>query len=145
MGYQNVDFEIIYPIWITFKNIKMKIFNITQRLLQRTCYYWLVVITSIFIYGCSDTYQSKYDEIVIDHRLDGMDGISVSGPNPLTGLPYTEEELSNLDYNPTLEEFYLPNQTIELSVWVEALPKIIEIEKDGDPTIIQTLDDFKTV
>ena len=145
MGYQNVDFEIIYPIWITFKNIKMKIFNITQRLLQRTCYYWLVVITSIFIYGCSDTYQSKYDEIVIDHRLDGMDGISVSGPNPLTGLPYTEEELSNLDYNPTLEEFYLSNQTVELSVWVEALPKIIEIEKDGDPTIIQTLDDFKTV
>lgn len=116
----------------------MKIYNKRHKLLQGINYFLLAVIATILFYACSD----PYDEIIIDHRLDGVDGIAISGPNPLTGQPYTEEELAKLDYDPTVEEFYLPNQTVELTVWVEAMPKIIEIEKDGEPTVIHSISSF---
>lgn len=98
----------------------------------------VILLTILVFWRCKD----DVEEIRLDRRLEGKDLVLITHKNPVTSEDYTNEELSAIEYDVTKEEYYIPGQSIELSVWLEAKPLKIEVEKEGTPAILATLDSF---
>ncbi|WP_026815396.1 LamG domain-containing protein [Arenibacter certesii] len=98
----------------------------------------LLVVPLIFI-NCND--KDRYD-VIIDNRINEIGEVVIISKNPNTKQDYTSEELSLLDYNPQEEEWYYRNQPLEISIWTETKPLKIEIKRNGEQSVVQTIDEF---
>lgn len=97
----------------------------------------LLAVSSLALWSCND---DSIEEIRLDRRLEGMDKIEINHVNPITGEPYTSEELAALEHNPAVEEVYMGSQPIDLTIWTEAKPLRIEIEENGGAVVIEILE-----
>ena len=123
-------------------NIYKIIEKIKERYMTLLKYISLVVLVGTILFACSsdDTTNLNPGD---DTRIEGKDMVVVLHVNPKTGEEYTEEELAELDYDPSMGEFYTPNQKIELFVWMQQKPEKVEIipVSGGEP--IAEISSFK--
>ena len=68
--------------------------------------------------------------------------VSVYHTNPVTGVDYTEEELSELLYNPEKEESYSEGQTVDLALITSKQPSLIRIISGDDFSEIGSISQF---
>ncbi|MDO5979786.1 discoidin domain-containing protein [Flavivirga spongiicola] len=74
----------------------------------------------------------------VDNRLEGKDELTLTHSNPATGLAYTEAELAALNYDPTLEDFFIDN--VDLTLTIQAQPLTVEVINTSTSNVIATLD-----
>jgi len=124
----------------------MKINIIIEKIKERyktlLKYIGLIVLAGTTLLACSsdDTDDVNHGE---DTRIEGKDMVVMLHVNPKTGEEYTEEELAELDYDPSMEEFYTPNQKIDLLVWMQQKPEKVEITPVGAVEPVAVISSFK--
>ncbi|SFS56093.1 Concanavalin A-like lectin/glucanases superfamily protein [Zhouia amylolytica] len=91
----------------------------------------------ILVNGCKEDENSYYYDGKYLVNLD----VYVSHPNPNTGNPYTEEELTELTYDPLKKESYLEGQMVDLTLVSASLPSEVKVVGEDD-AIIETITDF---
>ncbi|MCT4586926.1 MAG: LamG domain-containing protein [Carboxylicivirga sp.] len=96
-----------------------------------------VSIAALGLGACNDDDIEKFEP---DMRLVGKEKVEIRHNNPATGKPYTEEELKELNYDPTKEETYLADQDVELLLWTQAKPKKTDVLLVGEDGIFTTLE-----
>jgi hypothetical protein len=102
----------------------------------------VVIALLLMTAGCKDVGEGWNDQ-----RYYSNYELSWDNPNPKTGLPYTEEELAALKYDPTKEERFKVDQSVVLSLLLskqisevkvidgtngEVLLTVTTAEKDGE-------------
>ncbi|MDO5977355.1 LamG domain-containing protein [Flavivirga spongiicola] len=82
----------------------------------------LITVLIGVIVSCDSDEAVKFDD-----RLAGKEGLVIEHNNPITGEPYTNEELEELTYNPLEKESYSEGQPIDLKIVMDAKPLSIKV------------------
>ena len=100
-----------------------------------------MLIAGISLLACKDD-----DEFIpnsgVDTRLEGKDAVKIYHVNPITGEPYTNDELSMLNYDPDVEEYYGEKQKVNLFVWTQQKPEKVEVFAEGTSEAVMVSSTF---
>lgn len=91
----------------------------------------------LVISGCSDDETGWSDERYLTNFEYYLDHT-----NPLTGLPYTEEELAALTYDPREKESYAEGQPVELTLVSKKMPAELKVLSGTDLSEIASYTTF---
>ena len=91
-----------------------------------------VAAVVLFSVGCDDDGAGWNDQRYLENYE-----IAWDNPNPATGLPYTEEELAALKYDPTKQERFKGEQAVVLSLLVsKPIEKITAMDGESGEIIL---------
>ncbi|TQO39737.1 concanavalin A-like lectin/glucanase superfamily protein [Arenibacter algicola] len=96
----------------------------------------LILFTLVMIL-CWSCVEERYD-VDIDNREKEIGEVIFTPINPETGVAYTQNELAELDFDPSIEGRYLAEQPVEISLWTKGKPLKLEVRKSGEQTAVVT-------